>query len=92
MFSLDVSGLVGIITAGIVEVLKRIPAVPLVAGQTKRIRIVAAALSFLGTLGTAIAMNDLTAMNLVAGTITSFLVSYLAYKGVIADPNKAPAQ
>ncbi len=84
MFNIEASGLIGIITAFLVEILKRIPQVPLVAGQTARIRIAAGVFSFLGTLGTAISQGDLTAMNLVAGTVAAFFVSFLTYKGLIS--------
>ena len=88
MFNLEASGLIGLISAFIVEALKKAPQVPLVAGQTARIRKVAAAFAFLGNLGYAVADGNVDAVNLVAQTVTSFLVSYLTYKGVIADPNK----
>lgn len=88
MFNIESSGLVGILTAGLVEVLKRLPQVPLIAGQTKRIRTVAAVFAFLGNLGTALADGNVDALNLIANTIASFFVSYLTYKGVISDPSK----
>lgn len=81
--SIDISGLVGIITAAIVELLKRLPQVPLVASQTNRIRVVAAILALLGNLGVAISTGEIDAINLVAGTIASYFVSFLTYKGLI---------
>ena len=84
MFNLEASGLVGLLTSGIVEALKRAPNIALVKGQTKAIRIVAAVCAFIGNLGIAVADGNVDAQNLVAGTIASFLVSYATYKGVIS--------
>lgn len=84
MFNIEASGLVGLLTTGIVEALKRAPQVPLISGQTKLIRTIAAVCAFLGNLGFALADGNVDAQNLVAGTIASFLVSYATYKGVIA--------
>jgi len=83
MFSLDTASLIGIVTAGITEGLKWLPKVPLVAGQTAKIRAVAVVLAFVGNFGVAFSDGDFSAQKLAAGTIASFLVSFLVYKGVI---------
>lgn len=85
MFNIEASGAVGLLTTGIVELLKRARQIPLVSGQTKRIRTVAAVCAFLGNLGIAFADGDVISTKIAAGTIASFLVSYATYKGVIAQ-------
>lgn len=91
MISLETTGLIGILTAGIVQLLKWLPQVPLVAGQTAKIRTVAAALAFTGNLGTALVEGNADALSVIAGSLASFLVSFLVFHGVIADPNKPKA-
>ena len=92
MFNIESSGFIGILIAGLVEVLKRLPLVSFISGHIKRIRTVAAVFAFLGNLATALADGNVDALSLIAGTIASSLVSYATYKGLIADPNKPVTQ
>ena len=51
LLNLAIPALVGLLTTGIIQVLKAIPTIPLVAGQTAKIRTVARRALVLGNFG-----------------------------------------
>jgi hypothetical protein len=80
--------LVGPASALIVEACKRLPFVPIIAGQTAKLRTLAAGLSAAGTVVHAVATGDVDALGMYGEALASYLVSYLTYKGIISDPHK----
>lgn len=85
-----ITAFVGVATALIVEGFKRLPQIPIAAGQTARLRTAAVALAFLGNVLNAWIAQDVGALEVLGGTFASYLVSYLTYRGVIRKPESAP--
>ena len=77
---------VGVVTTALVQLAKRVSAVPLNPNNKKAIRTVAAVLSFGGVFGFALANGELESaqfteyLGVVAQGLVSYFVAYLGYK------------
>lgn len=83
---MDISyaSVVGLLAAGILEILKRIPRIPVVAHNAPQLRTIATGMVFVANLYHAITTNNLDALNLAANTIASYLASWATYKGLLS--------
>jgi hypothetical protein len=82
--------LVGIVTAGLVELAKRLKSIPLSEKQTTRIRYVAGGLAFAGVALTRYLDGtiDQQFLELVGQTLVGYIMSYLTYKSLIKTNEK----
>lgn len=77
--------LIGLIVPAVVEIVKRIQSIPVSAGQTNRIRVVALVFAFLGNLGTAYVSGDLSTflspelITVGVQAVVAFGISHLTY-------------
>lgn len=79
--------LVGIVTAALVELAKRLKGIPLNEKQTTRIRVVAGVLAFVGMIITRYVDGtiDQQFLELVGQTIVGYFISYLTYKSLLKE-------
>jgi hypothetical protein len=78
----DLTALSGALISGLVQLLKWIPQVPLISGQTKRIRTIVAALAFASNLGMAVLDGNTGAIEVAAGTIVTYAFAHLTFLSV----------
>jgi len=86
-----ITAFVGVFTAVVVEGFKKLPQIPITAGQTARLRTAAVALAFLGNVIHAWIAQDVGALEVLGGTFASYLVAYLTYRGILRKPVDNPA-
>ena len=88
-----ITGISGMLVALILQVAKKIDSIPLNSGQTNRLRIACAILSFLAAIVTRVSnhnLADASFWNTLILSAVTYGIAYLTHASIISDPN-APA-
>lgn len=89
------TALTGIVVAAVIQILKKIPSVPLNQGQTALLRVVATVFSFIATAVLQSTGHSIFDPGLWTGIVQgglTYVIAYLTHASVFSDPNKAPVQ